>query len=293
MTRTSQNVISKKTECNIVQQSSIDTTDAFKACLRTDADKKFYKDIPKTFFIRPAARMKSLFLKAESYAIQTGTESLNALLDDKCDSDASVSSNDSGLPSVCTSYVRCDSNGPKTSDKLPSVDQLSQFVRCFKNCLPFANHLLIVQDHSSKNNCWCPMCVATIDWTKRQCCGFDHLIKNCDMKGRYSQPTTYNHLKQEKKCTFHQTAFSYLKSLMYEIKQQTKIHPKLELHYVANPKPDAHYTKPVYSRESPHVKKHNADDRNSGIVPSDKIEQSSSNKNSCSGAVSDHPNPSS
>ena len=127
MARTSQNVNSKKTECNIIQQSSIDTTDAFKACLRTDADRKFYNDIPKTFFIRPAARMKSLFLKAESYAIDTGTVSLKAPLEEEYDSDSSVSS----VPSV-TSYVRCDSNGPKNSDKLPSVDQLSQFVQCLK-----------------------------------------------------------------------------------------------------------------------------------------------------------------
>ena len=71
--------------------------------------------------------MKSLFLKAESYAIDTGTVSLKAPLEEEYDSDSSVSS----VPSV-TSYVRCDSNGPKNSDKLPSVDQLSQFVQCLK-----------------------------------------------------------------------------------------------------------------------------------------------------------------
>ena len=77
---------------------------------------------------------------------------------------------------------------------------------------------------------------------------------------------------------------------MYEVKRLTEEFPKLELHYVANPKPDAHNTKSVYRRESPHVKKHLVDARNRGIVPNEKTHQSSSNKNSCSGAVSDYPN---
>ena len=132
MARTSQNVILKKTEYFTDQESSTNTTDAFKACLKTDADMVFYKDIQETFFIRPSTRIKNLCTKDGSYAIQTGTVMLNALLKDEGDDNVYLSNNDSQPLSVCNSFDICESTGQKTSDKLPSVDQLSQFIHVSK-----------------------------------------------------------------------------------------------------------------------------------------------------------------
>ena len=90
------------------------------------------------------------------------------------------------------------------------------------------------------------MCIATIDWTKRQCRRFKHLIKPCKKKGRYTPVVIYEYLKQINNCIFHETAACYMKFLLSVVKKLKEQYPILKLHYV----PD---TNPVYKRESPHV----------------------------------------
>ena len=50
-------------------ESINNTTDAFKACVNHVVDSKFYREMPLTFFTRPASRMMGLFTVVEKYAL--------------------------------------------------------------------------------------------------------------------------------------------------------------------------------------------------------------------------------
>ena len=97
-------------------------------------------------------------------------------------------------------FERLDGSDQKDYSRISTNDQLSQFASCLKKCHPFVNHLLLVQDATVFNNCWCPICPAIIDWMKEQCSGLDIMMKPCTQKGRYKAKTIYGYLKQKKKC---------------------------------------------------------------------------------------------
>ena len=135
MARTKQAIVKKSESSSVDLESTNDTTNAFEACIKSDVDSKFYRDMPPTFLIRPASRMLKLFTNAENYATKSGKVAINKMTAE-CDSNEDDYASDSdALPSVCSDYEICDNTAPNDSSNTPTEDQLSRFVSCLKNVI--------------------------------------------------------------------------------------------------------------------------------------------------------------
>ena len=91
--------------------------------------------------------MKALFDNTEKYAMNIGVEALSKnLYESHSKSDCDCESDSDALP-IYNNYGICSTIDPKESINSPTADQLSRFLSCLKNCHPFVNNLLLVQDH--------------------------------------------------------------------------------------------------------------------------------------------------
>ena len=79
MRRTKQAIVKESESSSIDLESTNDATNAFKACIKSDVESKFYRDTPPTFFIQPVSRMVKLFTNAENYAMKSGKLSINEM----------------------------------------------------------------------------------------------------------------------------------------------------------------------------------------------------------------------
>ena len=170
MERTKQAIVKKSESSSADLESTNNTTNAFKAYIKSDVDSQIYRDIPPAFFIGPASRMLKPFTNAENYAMKSGKVARTEMTAERDSNEDDYTSDSDALPSVCSDYEICDNTALNNSSNIPTEDQLSRFVSCLKNCHPFVNHLLLVQDQKVLNNCLCPI-PSIIDWMNAQWCG--------------------------------------------------------------------------------------------------------------------------
>ena len=120
MRRTKQAIVKESESSSIDLESTNDATNAFKACIKSDVDSQFYRDIPPMFFIQPASRMLKLFTNAETYAIKSGNVAITEMTTERDSNEDDYASDSDVLPSVCLVHEMCDNTDPNDSSNIPT-----------------------------------------------------------------------------------------------------------------------------------------------------------------------------